>query len=156
DIAYQSFIPILVGADNSYQANARLETTARAAGAAGPAFVGAAMKIIGAPFLVLVDAVGYVVCAMMLSRVPAVEDRPRPAASRRLREEVLEGFRFIWNERALRVVACAVILSNFFATAISTLLPVIVLTQLNLGSITLGMVYTAGEVGGLTGALLLT
>lgn len=156
DIAYQSFIPLLVGSNNSYHANARLETTARAAGAAGPAIVGAAMKVLSAPLLVLVDAIGYVACALLLCRVPHVEEPPRTATDRRLRAEILEGFRFIWNEQALRVIAYAVVLSNFFATAIGTLIPVVVLTQLDLGSITLGMVYTAGEVGGLTGALMLT
>ena len=155
DIAYQSYIPLLVGANQSYSANARLETTSRAVRAAGPAIVGAAMKIVSAPLLVLVDAIGYVVCALMLRRVPEVEQKRPAPAKRRLREEILEGFKFIWNEQALRVIAYAVVLSNFFATAISTLVPILVLTQFNLGSAALGMVYTAGEIGGLAGALML-
>lgn len=155
DIAYQSYIPLLVGAKHSYNANSRLEMTSRAVNAASPAIIGAAMKVVSAPLLVLIDAIGYVVCALMLRRVPEVEQKRPNGAKRRLREEILEGFRFIWNEKALRVIAYAVVLSNFFATGITTLVPVLVLSNLDLGPATLGLVYAAGESGGLAGALML-
>lgn len=155
DIAHQSYIPILVGAHDTFTANARLETTSRAANASGPAVVGFAMKFISVPMLVLFDAFSYLICAVLLSRVPEVETKGTQKAPRKLSSELLDGFRFIWGARALRVIALAVVLSNFFATAITTLIPVIVLKSLDLGTASLGVVYTSAEVGGLVGALML-
>ncbi|WP_197418194.1 MFS transporter [Paucibacter sp. KCTC 42545] len=156
DTAYQSYIPLLVGANNTYKANAQIETTARAARAVTPALLGWAMKTISAPLLLLIDAFGHVVSATLLRRVPEVEEKLPAPSSRNLRAELMEGFRFIRNEPVLWSIALAIVFSNFFATAITTLMPVLVLTHLKLGPGSLGVVYTAGEIGGFLGALLLT
>ena len=155
DIAHQSYIPLLVGADASYTANARLETTTRAVNAASPALVGLVMTVVSAPLLVLLDGLGYLVCAAMLWRLPEVEEKRSKANDRSLSKELVEGVQFVWHQPALRIIAIAVALSNFFATMIATMIPILVLSSLGLGVANLGMVYTAAECGGLLGALLL-
>ncbi|MEJ8675577.1 MFS transporter [Chromobacterium amazonense] len=155
DIAYQSYLPLLVGADNVYKANSRIETTARAINAVGPVLVGMAMKFLSAPILVIWDALGYLFFVAMLARVPEAERKPEFNKFVKFRQELFYGVKFIWNEKLLRVIALSILLSNFFATIITTLLPILVINYLKLGTVSLGMMITSAECGGLLGAFAL-
>ncbi|SDH68813.1 MFS transporter [Paraburkholderia phenazinium] len=154
-IAYQAYVPLLVGSGESYRANTLLTTSSRAADASTPIVIGFVMKLIGAPVVVLLDSVGYLVCAAILTRVPHKEEVHADTSKRGLRQGMIEGLRFVWSEPALRVIALAMLLSNFFATAITTLTPILVLETLRLGPAGLGVVYSSVTAGGLVGALLL-
>jgi MFS family permease len=117
--------------------------------------IGFVMKLISAPLVVLLDAIGYLACAAILTRVPHKEEAHASTSKRGLRQEMIDGFRFVWSEPALRVIALAMVFSNFFATALTTLTPILVLQTLRLGPAGLGSVYSSVAAGGLVGALLL-
>lgn len=59
DVAYQSYIPVLVDDDVVEDANGKLESTAQVARLGGPALAGALLKVVSAPVLLVVNAVGF-------------------------------------------------------------------------------------------------
>lgn len=152
DVAYQSYIPVLVERDKISDANSKLETTSQLAGIGGPALGGALLTIVQAPAILLTTAATYLVSFVMLStitdtEVPAAKEDRRP-----LWIEIKEGLAFVWNEHLLRrIVACTGVGNLFFSFAM-TLMPILVLRELGLSPAVLGIATGVGAVGGLLGA----
>ena len=152
DVAYQSYIPVLVEREKIADANSKLETTSQLAGIGGPALGGALLTIVQAPVILLATAATYLVSFVMLStirdtEVPAPKEQRRP-----LWIEIREGLAFVWNERLLRrIVACTGV-GNFFFSLGMTLMPILVLRELGLSPAVLGVATGVGAVGGLLGA----
>lgn len=82
DIAYQSYLPSLVGRDQLMDGNAKLEIVRSAAGVAGPSVGGGLVQVLTAPVAVLADAVSFLGSALFLWRIDATEQTPDPAAGR--------------------------------------------------------------------------
>lgn len=156
DVAYQSFIPMLVGPGLISRANSRMEATAQLARLAGPALGGLLLKVVSAPVLLLADAVGYLVSwwFLIITRDHEAQyraTRPAPAA-RNLRREIAEGLAFVVRQPAISRITFASFLSNFASTATYTLVPIVILRLLGLSAFHYGLIMTLGAVGGLLGA----
>ena len=152
DVAYQSYIPVLVERDKISDANSKLETTSQLAGIGGPALGGALLTIVQAPVILLATATTYLVSFLMLTTIRDTEV-PAPKEDRRpLWIEIKEGMAFVWNERLLRPIVAATATTNFFSTLALTLLPILVLRELGLSPAVLGIAIGIGAVGGLLGA----
>lgn len=156
DVAYQSYVPVLVPEEDIGAANARLEATAQVSTLGGPALAGLLMRVVSAPVVMLVDALTYLVSFLSLSVTKDAEQRPAPAAGseRRLLTDVGEGLRFVRDQPVIRRLAVSMGVSNFFATVVSTLVPVLVMRTIGFDSFMLGLVMTCGAAGGVLGALL--
>ncbi len=156
DVAYQSFIPMLVGPGLISRANSRMEATAQLARLAGPALGGLLLKVISAPLLLLTDSLGYLASwgFLMVTRDHEAEYRAkRPAAPRRnLVAEIREGLSFVVRQPAISRITLASFLSNFASTATYTLVPIVVLRLLGFTPFEFGMIMTLGAIGGLLGA----
>ena len=152
DVAYQSYIPILVEKDHIGPANSYLETTNQVAGVAGPSVVGFLLTVIKAPMLLLADSVSYLVSVVALSTIRDHEE-PKPVAERRpLRQEIAEGVRFVWNQPLIRTIAFTTATSNLFSVMIFTLMPLYVLRTLGISTALWGAMMSAASIGGLLGA----
>ena len=64
------------------EGNAKLEISRAAANIGGPGVAGGSCRLLTAPVAVLVDAVSYLVSALLLSRIRKQEEAPRPAERR--------------------------------------------------------------------------
>ncbi|MGW4896463.1 MFS transporter [Kitasatospora sp. NPDC004240] len=157
DVAYQSYVPFIVPDEAVEPANARLEASAQVAAAGGPALAGLLLKVVGAPVVLAVDAVAYVVCAGCLATVRDAEParRPEPGGRSRLARDVLAGVRFVAGDPVLRRLCVSVGVSNFFATVVMTLTPLLILTELDLGTTVMGVVLGVGTLGGLLASVVL-
>lgn len=154
DVGYQSYIPLLVKPEQVGPANSTLEATAQVSRIGGPAIAGLLLTVVSAPGLLIVDSLTYVVSFLSLSRIrdtelPADREQRRP-----LRTEIAEGVRFVAKQPLIRSIAGTTASSNFFNTLGSTLFPIFALRTLDIGSLGLGIVFSAGSVGGLLGATL--
>ncbi|MER5949621.1 MFS transporter [Streptomyces sp. NPDC001904] len=156
DVAYQSYVPVLVPDDDVPTANARLEASAQVSTLGGPALAGLLMRIISAPVVLLVDALAYLVSFLCLAATRDGEQRtaPVPRTRGRLAADIAEGLRFVRDQPVIRRLALAMGVSNFFATMVATLVPILVMRTLGFDSFMLGLVMTCGAVGGVLGALL--
>ncbi|MCX7521079.1 MFS transporter [Microbacterium sp. STN6] len=153
DVSYQSYIPLLVRSSQVSDANGHLETTAQVARIGGPALGGALLTVVSAPLLLLGDALSYVVSFLFLARIRDEERQPDRGSRMSLRHDIAEGLAFVWNHRLIRVITATTGTTNFFGTIAMTLLSLLVLRELRLGAAGLGVIMSAGAVGGLLGAL---
>ncbi|WP_207453784.1 MFS transporter [Herbiconiux sp. SYSU D00978] len=154
DVAYQSYLPILVGGAQLRQGNSVLQATAEVARIGGPGVGGALLTVLQAPLLVLGNAVSYVLSALIVLFIRDREQPSDPDERRPLHVEIAEGVRFVLGQRLIRSVALATASFNFFATLVFTLYPLLVLEQLGLSPAVLGLTFSVASVGGLLGAVL--
>ncbi len=78
------------------------------------------------------------------------------AGSRRLMADVAAGFAAAWRDPLLRGVLGAGAMLSLLGVSYMPYLPVLASSRLHVGSSGLGLMYSVGGVGGLTGALLLS
>lgn len=154
DVAYQSYIPILVSKEFIGVANSRLETTAQISGTSGPSIVGWLLTLLKAPLLLIVDAISFLVSAIALW---FIKDRevPKPKADRRpLKTEIAEGLSFVWNQKLIRAISFTTATSNLFGTIVGTMFAIYFFRQEHLGFSTasFGVLASVGSIGGLVGA----
>ncbi|MFD5483433.1 MFS transporter [Streptomyces hawaiiensis] len=156
DVAYQSYVPVLVPEDDIAAANGRLEATAQVSTLGGPALAGLLMRVVSAPVVMLVDAITYLASFLCLSMTKDDEQKPASAsrAKGHLFADIGEGLRFVRDQPVIRRLAASVGVSNFFATVVSTLVPVLVMRTIGFDSFMLGLIMTCGAAGGVVGALL--
>jgi MFS family permease len=154
DVSYQSYIPILLPKEYIGIGNARLETTGQISGIAGPGVVGALLRILQAPLLLIFDAFSFLVSAFSLF---LIKDRelPKPKTDRRpLRKEIAEGLNFVWNQKLIRAISFTTATGNLFGTVTGTMFAIYFFRSqyLGLDTASFGILMSIGSVGGLLGA----
>ena len=153
DVAYQSYLPSLVGRHHIVEGNAKLETSRSAAQIAGPGLAGALVAALTAPVAILVDAVSFLVSALLLGRIGQQEEVPLREARGKLHVELLDGIRYVFGHAYQRGMVGAVALSNFFGNVVFSILLVYAVRELELSAATIGVVFALGNVGTLVAAL---
>ncbi len=155
DIADHAYLPSLIGRERLVEANARLGFTEGAAEMAGPALAGVLFQWLSAPVAVIVNAGTYVVSAVALSRIRAVE------AAHDVRPErngVVSGLRtgasLAWGSPIARVLLITSGIGGLFGGVFSALYILFVLRTLGLGPVVLGFGIACGGLGALAGSIL--
>jgi MFS family permease len=153
DVAYQSYLPEIVEPEHISEGNAKLQATQSVAMIGGPAIAGGAIRVIGAPLTIAIDALSFLWSAYFIRRIDHV-DVPPPREDRRpLHVEIREGLSFVLRHPLLwRITACTSI-SNFFSSMTGALLVLYALRTLDLDEAHLGLGLGIGAAGGLLGAL---
>ena len=153
DVAYQSYLPSLVGRDVLIEGNSKLESTRSLSHIAGPAIGGGLVQLLGATTAVLVDAVSYLVSAAALAGVRTAEPQPAPTEHQRLRSQIAEGLRFVLRHPLLRPITACTGTFNFFNGIQAAVIVLFLARELGLSPGTIGLLFTAGGIGGLLGAI---
>jgi len=153
DVAYQSYLPVLVDGDQLVDGNGKLEGSRAVAHVAGPGLAGLLLRAVGAPVLLAADAVSFLLSAWFTGRIRHAEPIPERTARRPLRTEIGEGLRFVTGHPLLRRIVGCTGTSNLFSSMTQTLLVLYAIRELGLAEVTVGFVLSAGAVGGLAGAV---
>ncbi|WP_412543017.1 MFS transporter [Longispora sp. K20-0274] len=153
DVAYGSYLPVLVPDEQLVAGNVALEVTRNVAGVGGPGLGGLVVATVTAPFAVAVDAVSYLASAAFLSRIRLPDVRPEPVAGARLWPEIRAGLRFVFGHPLLRAITVTGAISNLAGVLGSSMLLVLLAGQLRLSPGLCGLVFSAEAVGGILGAL---
>lgn len=156
DVAYQSYLPELIGRDDLVEGNAKLQASQSVAEVAGPSVGGVLVQALTAPYALLVDAVSFLWSAVWVGAISARPPRPQRSPERSLRRDVAEGVRFVLGNRALRAITLTTGVSNLFSSAMSVLLLVLLARTLGLPPGLIGLTTSAAAVGGLLGAAVAT
>jgi MFS family permease len=153
DVAYQSYVPALVGREYVVEANAKLEISRAAANVGGPGMAGGLVALLTAPVAVLVDAISYAVSAFLLLGIRKQEETPSRAERRSLRSELGEGLRYVFQHPYQRTMVLMTALSNFFGQVVFSILLVYAVRELGLSAGTIGIALAVGNLGTLASAL---
>ncbi|MFZ7087209.1 MFS transporter [Curtobacterium sp. RRHDQ10] len=153
DVAYQSYPPRIVPAAILHDANGKLEGSQQVARVGGPAASGALLAVLEPAVVVGIDALSFLVSFVSLSTIRD-DESPKPKHERLpLVTEIREGLAFVVRQRLLVRVVMTTAGSNFSSTISYTMLPLLVLRHLDLGTVVWGVATSVGAVGGLLGAV---
>jgi hypothetical protein len=156
DVAYPSYLPTLVDRDRLVAANAFLESNRSVSQLAGPGLGGWLVQLVGAPTAVAADAASFLGSACCLRAIRAPEPPPAGARRPRLRRELAEGLAFVLGQPALRAITACTAATNLLWAAAATVQLLFLIHQVGLAPGTIGLLVSAGSVGGLAAALLAT
>ncbi len=153
DVAYQSYLPSLVGRDLLVDGNSKLESSRAVSEVGGPPVGGLLVQVLGAANAVVADAVGYFASAAALAAIKAEEPPPPPATHARMRTQIAEGLRFVLGHRLLRPITACTATSNLFGGVNAAVIVLFMVHDLGLSAGTIGLLFAAGGVGGVVGAM---
>jgi predicted MFS family arabinose efflux permease len=152
DIAYQSYLPVLVGRENLVEGNSKLQASMSVADISGPGLGGYASQFLGAANAVLATGLGYLGSALFLLRIRAPEPAPTRPDAPDLRREVMEGLRFVFSNRMLRAIVATTATANLFHGVQFSVQVLFLVRVLGLSDGTAGLMMMAGGIGGVVGA----
>jgi hypothetical protein len=152
DVAYQSYLPHLVGREHLVEGNAKLQAVQGVSQIGGPTAAGLLIQLLTAPVAVAVDALSFLLSALFVQRIRKREDKPERLPDAHLGREIGEGLRFVLNNRILRSIAMCTGSANFFSNVGAAMLLVLLADELKLSAGVIGVFFSVLALGGLIGA----
>jgi MFS family permease len=152
DTASTTLLPMLVGKRDLGIANARALTGVIVWNQlAGPP-VGAALFAAGRALPFVSESVCVLAGVLLITRV-RLPARPGLRSAARVREDIREGWRWLWAHPAVRTLAITVFTFNVTFGAAWSVLVLYARERLGMGALGFGLITTAMAVGGLLGAV---
>lgn len=157
DNAAQTMLPAIVAADRLERANGWLGSVETVGNEmAGPA-LGAFLLALFLPAPFIVVAFAFLLAALLTGSLTGnFKAGPHLVEPPRLREELMEGFRFVTGEPLLRVLVIVTGFWNFFAQMVLIALVLHVQENLTAGSTTYGLILAVGALGGVFGGVIVS
>jgi MFS family permease len=154
DVAYQSYLPTLVGREHLVEGNAKLTGSAEVAAVAGPSVAGGLVQAIGSAAAVAVDSASFLVSALALGAIRAPEPKPTVPESGhpRLLHGIAEGLRFVFGNALLRAIAATTATSNLFGGIAAAVEIVFLVREVHASPGVIGLLFALAGVGGVLGA----
>src|SRR5215813_8844503 len=154
DVAYQSYLPHLVGREKLVEGNSKLEAVRGVSQLAGPTGAGYLIQVMTAPYAVATNAISFALSALFVSRIRSREAKPERGPDAHLGREITEGFNFVVRNRILRSIAMCTGSSNLFSSISGAMLILLLAGHLHIKAGLIGVVFTFMSIGGLVGALI--
>jgi MFS family permease len=155
EVAHYAYVPSLVGRERLTESNSRLQVSYSAAAAAGPGLAGALVQLLSAPVAVLADAVSFLISAALLRSIRRPEPPPdRSDARLPMRRSIADGMRRLLGQPLLRAIIVASVPITFFTSGFLALYVLYASRELGLAPATIGLIFAAGGVGAISGAML--
>lgn len=154
DSADNAYLPTIVGREHLVDANAALSASGSASEFVGFGISGFLVQLFTAPIAIAIDAVSFVVSAILLGTIRHHEEPPPAKADREpVLSEIREGLRLVIHDPILRAfagaqMALAALWGIFGATWF-----LFVLEELRLGPAVLGVVAGVGGFSSFIGAI---
>jgi MFS family permease len=156
DVAYQSYVPVLVDRDQLHDGNGKLGATQSFAQVVGPGIGGALFGLLKAGVMT-VDAASYAVSTATLLAIRSPEASPQRAAAEErpsLRSEIFAGLRFVATHPVLRKIAACTGTSNLFGSMTFALEVIFLVRIVHVRPAEVGLLFSIGSVGGILGGVL--
>jgi MFS family permease len=155
DVAYQSYLPSLVGREHLVEGNAKLTGSAQVAAVAGPSIAGGLVQAIGSAAAVAVDSASFLVSAAAVGAIRATEPTPvvPEGGHPKLARGIAEGLRFVFGNALLRAIAATTATANLFSGIAAAVEIVFLVRQVHASAGVIGLLFALGGIGGVLGAL---
>lgn len=152
--ADHAYLPTLVRREQLLEANSKLEFSRAAAEIAGPTLAGWLIQLCSAPGALVVDALSFLLSGLGLGLIRQPE--PLPGAvqpERSLRHEMGAGLHLLLRHPILRTLTATAATITFFNAALEAIYLLYMSRHLGLSVGWIGLIFGAGSVGFLVGAL---
>jgi predicted MFS family arabinose efflux permease len=154
DIAYQSYLPVLVDKESLLEGNQKLQTSESAAQVAGPTLAGFIYQLVGGAISIVIDVLGYFFSALALALIRKKEpDVKGEGRSRNFFREMKAGIELVVKNPFLAPIAACTATTNLGVTIVLAVIYNFILDDLKFTPVALGLVGTLGAVGFLLGVL---
>ena len=156
DVAYQSYLPALIARGDLVEGNTKLQVTGSVAQMAGPALAGFLIQLFGPARAVAADAASFLVSVVSLLWIRRPEPSPKPATESGRRGfffEMWEGIQVVFGNPTIWKIAGSTSTSNLGSNVFFAVYLIFAYRVLHLSPGTIGIIFGAGAVGGLLGAL---
>jgi MFS family permease len=158
--AEYAYIPSLLGETQLLSGNGRMSASQSAGGIIGASAAGALVSLFRPAFVILGDAVSFVVSAVSLAMIRKLEPKPKRAPvgerenARTVLAEIGQGLKVTFTNRFCVPLALNSIGANFGAMIILTLFILYARHDLHISPLWIGVIYACGGVGGVAGGAL--
>jgi MFS family permease len=153
DTASEAFLPRIVPGDRLDAANGRLQASEWVANSfVGPP-LGAALFAVAAAVPFAFNAASFAIAAVLVATIAGTFGRDAPASRQKLRSEIGEGVRWLWQHTVLRTLALMAGLTNLVGMGIIAIFVLFAQDILEVGDIGYGAILATIGLGGLVGAL---
>lgn len=177
-VAWNSYLPAIVPADNLVQANSKLRGTSTLAGLVGSGLGGALVSLLGGPQTLVITAAalcGSVAFLLAVRDTALARDsgdvrgapgtgestvagdtagqREHHSERRSARRDIADGLRFVWDDGRLRAITLAAANLNVCASMLLALLVLYLTRQLGFSPALVGVVFIASGAGAIGGAV---
>jgi MFS family permease len=156
DVAYQSYLPVLVSREHLVEGNSKLEVSRSVAQIAGPGIAGALVQLITAPMAIVVDSLSFVASVVSLLFIRTPEPLPTRANGEggSMWAELREGLAVVLGNPLLRSIAGCTATSNLFGNGLQAIFVLYATRELGLQPAVIGLIFSVSGPGALLGALL--
>lgn len=154
ELAYQAYLPTLVGKQHVVEGNSKLTASAAVSEFGGFSLGGWLVDIFTAPFAILIDAVSFLVSAATLNSISAHETIETLPEKPNMLLEIREGLATVYQDALLRSSAIVLAVSNLSAGIFSALAVLYMGRELGLNPGILGMIWAVGGLSSFVGASL--
>ena len=155
EVAHYAYVPSLLRREQLIEGNSKLQISYSAAESGGPGVAGLLVQLASAPLTLLADAASFLVSALLLRAIAAPEAPvAQPAGRGGARREIVEGLRALLGHPLLRPIVLASATSGLFHGGVTALYVLYATRDLGIGPLALGLVFAAGGLGAIPGAVL--
>jgi predicted MFS family arabinose efflux permease len=154
DLAYQAYLPGLVGKENIVEGNSKLSASASVSEFAGFSLAGWLVQLFTAPMAVLIDALSFVISAVSISSIRVREGEVERALQADMRREIAEGLREVMRQPFLRASAVVLLIEQVGHGIFGALVVLYMSRGLGFEPGLLAMTWAVGGITSLLGASL--
>jgi MFS family permease len=155
DVADNAYLPTVVSRRKLVSANSALTATGSVAEFSAFGIGGFLIEVFKAPIAIAIDAVTFVVSALLLSTIRKKEPPPTPHADREpVFQEIREGIRIVARSPVLRALALSHGGTHILWGIFGTSYLLFALDELHLGPAAVGVIAAIGGIGSLAGSAL--
>lgn len=155
DVADNAYLPTIVPRERLVNANSALTATGSVAEFSAFGIGGFLIEVFKAPIAIAIDAVTFVVSALLLATIRKKEPPPAPVADREpVLREIRDGMRIVLRSPVLRALALSHGGTHILWGIFGTSYLLFALDELQLGPAAIGVIAAVGGIGSLAGSAL--
>ena len=156
DVAYKSFLPVVVKREELIEANSKLTAAGSVAEAGAFSAGGWLIQVLTAPIAILIDAATFIVSAVLVGRMRVAEKREAASAlasQPSMVTEIIDGLQAVWRQPILRGLTLTAMAQNLAFGLIGTVFLLYVNQEVGFDPGVLGMIFAVGGVSSFLGAV---
>jgi predicted MFS family arabinose efflux permease len=154
NVAQISILPALVSRDDLLEANSKTSATQSISEIGAFGIGGWLVQALSGPGAILIDAVSFLVSAVLLRSVAGAETVPATEARSHMRRELVAGLRHVWHQPLLRATALASMALWCGLSIFGTIISLFALKELGFEAGPLATIFAVGGVSSLLGSVL--